>query len=174
MQTGATRLTSTSSGRGHSVVVKQTSMEGARRVEYPAWMKTGPAMVRFGRSCCKARDIELWLREYSGSSSGPGPWWRLLGLEKVDSWVTPTTSRSTHGREVHRARLGNAQGRLPRPPWPCRVPLHADVSQARRRTFEWDDRQRSTTWPRPRRKEPGWTLVTCASPVGWRRRDRKP
>ncbi|MBM3890938.1 MAG: hypothetical protein FJ388_17645, partial [Verrucomicrobia bacterium] len=63
----------------------------AKRKDIPAWMKAGPAMVRFGREwLANPERIEKWLADYWKKHFPDAPlitaYW---GWEKVGNWVTP-------------------------------------------------------------------------------------
>lgn len=117
----------------------------AQRADVPAWMKTGPAMVRFGRDwLAEPARIERWLTNYWQKQFPSAPlitaYW---GWEKIASWVTPDyfpvfPSDDQFTALVARTRPLGAHAF----PWPSGYHWSLTYNKRPDGTFAWDDRQR--------------------------------
>jgi hypothetical protein len=125
----------------------------AERRDVPDWLKSGPAMVRFGRQwLADSPTIEKWLTEYWHRFFPDGPplicaYW---GWEKVDSWVTPdyfpvfpSDEEFTRIAQVNRRFNGHVF------PWPSGYHYTRTYRARENGTFEWDDRERFDRVARP-------------------------
>ena len=118
----------------------------AARDDLPAWLKAGPAMVRFGRNwLAEPGSIEAWLNEY---------WKRRFpadvplimaywGWEKVDTWITPDyfpafPSDDEFRRLVEVGRRVNGHTFL----WPSGYHYTLTYKKLPTGEFQWDDRER--------------------------------
>lgn len=118
----------------------------AQRSDIPAWLKTGPAMVRFGRNWLANPDgIREWLREYwlkRFPSNTPliVAYW---GWEKVESWVTPDYFPVFPSDEAFTA-LAKETRRLGCHTflWPSGYHYTLTYGAKGDGTFQWDDRER--------------------------------
>lgn len=120
----------------------------AERDDLPAWLKQGPAMVRFGRDwLSRPERIESWLRNYWRPEFASRDALPLIiaywGWEKHGDWVTPDyfpvfPSDEQFARLVRLGREMNGHAFL----WPSGY--HYTVSYQKRAdgSFEWDDRAR--------------------------------
>jgi len=115
-----------------------------KRQDVPAWMKDGPAMVRFPREwLAEPSRIDRWLTDYWKKSFPGAPlitaYW---GWEKIGSWVAPDyfplfPSDEQFTSLVARARTLGCHA-FPWPSgyhWTLMYQKHADGS------FQWDGRQ---------------------------------
>jgi len=118
----------------------------AERPDVPAWMKSGPAMVRFNRAwLADPPRIETWLEQYwrkSFPSAVPliTAYW---GWEKVDTWVTPDyfpvfPSDEAFAQLVNRTRALGCHAFT----WPSGYHYTLTYKARDDGTFEWDDRER--------------------------------
>ncbi|MGQ9731119.1 MAG: DUF6259 domain-containing protein [Candidatus Zipacnadales bacterium] len=118
----------------------------AEREDLPAWLKRGPAMVRFTRDwLAEPERIERWLKEYWLKRFPQGTplivaYW---GWEKVASWVTPDYFPVFPSDEQFRelARMNRELGGhvfL----WPSGYHYTLSYNAREDGTFEWDDRER--------------------------------
>ena len=116
-----------------------------QRADLPAWLKEGPAMVRFGRNwLADPSRIERWLTEYWKKRFPETPlitaYW---GWEKHASWVTPDyfpvfPSDEQFTQLVARSRKLGCHAF----PWPSGYHWTLTYQKREDGTFEWDDRQR--------------------------------
>lgn len=116
-----------------------------KRADVPAWMKAGPAMVRFSREwLAQPAIIEKWLTEYWKKEFPNAPlvvaFW---GWEKVWGWVTPdyfpvfpSDQQFTNLVQRVRALGGHAF------PWPSGYHWTLTFRKRADGSFEWDDRKR--------------------------------
>jgi hypothetical protein len=116
-----------------------------KRTDIPAWMKDGPAMVRFSREwLAEPVRIERWLAEYWQKYFPNAPLiMAFWGWEKVGSWVTPDyfpvfPSDEQFTQLVARARAAGAHAF----PWPSGYHWTLTYQKQSDGTFKWDDRQR--------------------------------
>ena len=117
----------------------------AQRQDVPAWLKEGPAMVRFPRHwLAQPEQIEQWLTQYWLKQFPKAPlitaFW---GWEKVGSWVTPDyfplyPSDAQFTNLVARLRTIDAHAF----PWPSGYHWSLTYETNRNGTFQWDDRAR--------------------------------
>ncbi len=117
----------------------------AQRADIPAWMKAGPAMVRFGREwLAEPARIERWLAEYWRKKFPAAPlitaYW---GWEKIGSWVTPDyfpvyPNDAQFTQLVARSRALGCHAF----PWPSGYHWTLTYDKRADGTFKWDDRQR--------------------------------
>jgi len=118
----------------------------AERKDIPAWMKAGPAMVRFNRGWLAAPErIEQWLARYWGRYFADRrplitAYW---GWEKVQTWVTPdyfpvypSDEQFARLQKLARARNGHAFF------WPSGYHYTLTYRKRDDGSFEWDDRAR--------------------------------
>ena len=124
----------------------------AQRADLPAWLKDGPAMVRFGREwLADPARIERWLNEYWLAYFPKMPlitaYW---GWEKRGSWVTPdyfplypTDEQFT--RLVAESRKADCHAF----PWPSGYHWTLTYNKRPDGGFEWDDRARFDEVARP-------------------------
>ncbi len=144
----------------------------AERSDLPAWLKSGAAMVRFGRGWLANPDlVDEWLKTY----------WRrhfpadvpliiaYWGWEKVDTWVTPDYFPAFPSDEqftalTARTRKLGGHTFL----WPSGY--HYTITYKRRAdgTFEWDDRARFDATARPHAVQ-GRDGKLLLRPCGWLR-----
>lgn len=123
-----------------------------KRSDLPAWLKEGPAMVRFSRSwLADPSRIERWLTEYWKKRFVEAPlitaYW---GWEKHGSWVTPdyfplfpSDEQFTHLVAFAR-KLGCHAF-----PWPSGYHWTLTYDKRADGSFEWDDRKRFEEIGRP-------------------------
>ena len=121
------------------------AMPFAQRTDLPAWLKDGPAMVRFGRDwLADPARIERWLAEYWKKSFPEMPlitaYW---GWEKHGSWVTPDyfplfPSDEQFTRLVADTRKLGCHAF----PWPSGYHWTQTYDKRTDGRFEWDDRAR--------------------------------
>ena len=118
----------------------------AQRDDVPDWLKSGPAMVRFGRSWLGQPElIRRWLTEYWAKHFPDPPhlitaYW---GWEKVASWVTPDYFPVYPSDEEFSGLVAaNRQLDCHAFPWPSGY--HYTVTYGKREdgSFTWDDRER--------------------------------
>ncbi|NLF70986.1 MAG: hypothetical protein GX575_18285 [Candidatus Anammoximicrobium sp.] len=118
----------------------------AARDDLPAWLKTSPAMVRFGRNwLAEPGSIEAWLngywkRRFPGDVPLIIAYW---GWEKVDTWITPDyfpafPSDDEFRRLVEIGRQLNGHTFL----WPSGYHYTLTYRKLPTGEFEWDDRER--------------------------------
>lgn len=118
----------------------------AEREDLPAWLKAGPAMVRFYRNwLADPALIETWLKSYWRGNSPTGTpliiaYW---GWEKVDTWVTPDYFPVYPSDEKFQelARLGRSLGGHTFL-WPSGYHYTVTYKKQPDGTFAWDDRAR--------------------------------
>ncbi|MEI7730055.1 MAG: DUF6259 domain-containing protein [Verrucomicrobiota bacterium] len=120
----------------------------AQRQDIPAWMKAGPAIVRFGREWLAEPDrIERWLSNYWQKQFPQAPlimaYW---GWEKIGTWVTPDyfpvfPSDEQFTKLVERSRAFGAHAF----PWPSGYHWTLTYRKNADGGFEWDDRKRFDT-----------------------------
>jgi hypothetical protein len=117
----------------------------ALRDDLPAWLKDGPAMVRFGREwLADPARIERWLTEYWLKNFPATPlitaYW---GWEKRGSWVTPDyfplfPSDEQFTQLVAKTRKLGCHAF----PWPSGYHWTLTYNKCPDGSFEWDDRAR--------------------------------
>jgi hypothetical protein len=117
----------------------------AQRGDLPAWLKDGPAMVRFGRDwLADPSRIERWLTEYWKKQFPEMPlitaYW---GWEKRGSWVTPDyfplfPSDEQFTQLVAKTRKLGCHAF----PWPSGYHWTLTYNKRPDGSFEWDDRAR--------------------------------
>lgn len=125
----------------------------ADRKGLPAWMKSGPAMVRFNRGWLASPErIEKWLGQYWGKYFPGKPplvmaYW---GWEKVGTWITPdyfpvfpSDDQFAKLQQFSRARNGHAFF------WPSGYHYTLTYGKQPDGSFQWDDRQRFDQVARP-------------------------
>ena len=125
----------------------------AQRRDIPAWMKAGPAMVRFNRAWLASPErLRKWLDEYWGKYfPGQRPliiaYW---GWEKVQTWITPdyfpvfpSDEQFARLQQFGRARNGHAFF------WPSGYHYTLTYNRKPDGSFQWDDRQRFDQIARP-------------------------
>jgi hypothetical protein len=115
-----------------------------QRADIPAWMKAGPAMVRFGRDwLAEPARIDRWLAEYWQKRFPVAPlivaFW---GWEKIGSWVTPDyfpvyPSDEQFTQLVARVRAAGGHAF----PWPSGYHWTLTYQKRADGSFEWDDRK---------------------------------
>lgn len=118
-----------------------------QRDDLPAWIKQGPAMVRFGREwLAHPERIEAWLRD-SWKPEFHAPRVPLIiaywGWEKHGSWVTPDyypvfPSDEQFARLAALGRSLNGHAFL----WPSGYHYTLMYDKRADGSFEWDDRER--------------------------------
>ncbi len=141
----------------------------AARDDLPAWLRQGPAMVRFGRDwLSRPESIERWLKNYWRPKFGSDvplivAYW---GWEKLGSWVTPDYFPVYPSDEVFRrlTRLGremNGHAFL----WPSGYHYTLTYMKRPDGTFAWDDRARFDAQARPHAVcgRDGKTLIAARS-----------
>ncbi|MCX7010787.1 MAG: DUF6259 domain-containing protein, partial [Kiritimatiellaeota bacterium] len=116
-----------------------------KRADIPAWMKEGPAMVRFGRDwLAEPARIERWLAEYWQKKFPAAPLiMAFWGWEKVGNWVTPDyfpifPSDEQFTQLVAHVRAAGAHAF----PWPSGYHWTLTYQKQSDGTFKWDDRKR--------------------------------
>lgn len=120
----------------------------AQRPDIPAWLKDGPAMVRFNRSWLTEPDrIKQWLDQYWAKYFPGRPplilaYW---GWEKVDTWITPdyfpvfpSDEQFAALQEFSRPRQAHAFF------WPSGYHYTLTYNKRADGSFAWDDRERFT------------------------------
>ena len=121
----------------------------AAREDLPAWLKNGPAMVRFHRNwLAEPGSIEAWLNEY-WKRHFPGDVPLIIaywGWEKVDTWITPDyfpvfPSDDEFRRLVAVGRQANGHTFL----WPSGYHYTVTYKKLPNGEFQWDDRRRFDT-----------------------------
>jgi len=120
----------------------------ADRDDLPAWLRQGPAMVRFNRDAlAKPPQIETWLRDYWKANFPDMPlvvaYW---GWEKVNTWITPDyfpcyPSDDEFRRLVAVGRSLGAHAFL----WPSGYHYTLSFDKRPDGSFTWDDRARFDT-----------------------------
>ncbi len=123
-----------------------------KRRDIPAWMKSGPAMVRFGREwLAQPARIEKWLGDYWKKEFLDAPlitaYW---GWEKVENWVTPDYFPAFPSDEqftnlVARTRALGCHAF----PWPSGYHWTLMYRKQDDGSFYWDDRKRFDEVARP-------------------------
>jgi len=123
-----------------------------KRRDIPAWMKSGPAMVRFGREwLAEPARIEKWLADYWKKNFPDAPlitaYW---GWEKVGNWVTPDyfpvfPSDEQFTNLVARSRALGCHAF----PWPSGYHWTLMYRKQDDGSFYWDDRKRFDEVARP-------------------------
>ncbi|MBI5683731.1 MAG: carbohydrate binding domain-containing protein [Verrucomicrobia bacterium] len=123
-----------------------------KRRDIPAWMKSGPAMVRFGREwLAQPERIEKWLTDYWKKEFSEAPlvtaYW---GWEKIWSWVTPDyfpvfPSDEQFTNLVARTRALGCHAF----PWPSGYHWTLMYRKQDDGGFYWDDRKRFDEVARP-------------------------
>lgn len=123
-----------------------------RRTDLPAWLKQGPAMVRFGRDwLADPTRIDRWMAEfYHKQFPGVPLIAAFWGWEKHGSWVTPDYFPVFPGDEefkqlVARLRAHGAHAF----PWPSGYHWTLTYRKQTDGRFEWDDRSRFAAIARP-------------------------
>jgi hypothetical protein len=116
-----------------------------KRRDIPAWMKSGPAMVRFGREwLAEPTRIEKWMADYWKKEFPGAPlitaYW---GWEKVGNWVTPDyfplfPSDEQFTNLVARTRALGCHAF----PWPSGYHWTLMYREQDDGGFYWDDRKR--------------------------------
>lgn len=116
-----------------------------KRKDIPAWMKAGPAMVRFNRQwLAEPARIEAWLTDYWKKRFPEAPlitaYW---GWEKIASWVTPDyfpvfPSDEQFRKLVARSRAMGCHAF----PWPSGYHWTLMFQKNADGGFQWDDRKR--------------------------------
>jgi hypothetical protein len=124
----------------------------AQRADLPAWLKDGPAMVRFGRDwLADPERIERWLTAYWKKQFPAAPlitaYW---GWEKRGSWVTPDyfpvyPSDEAFTNLVAKTRELGCHAF----PWPSGYHWTLTYNKRPDGSFEWDDRARFDAVARP-------------------------
>jgi hypothetical protein len=125
----------------------------AQRDDLPAWLKSGPAMVRFGRGwLAQSDDIETWLQKY-WKQSFPADTPLIVaywGWEKVDTWITPdyfpvypSDEQFRHLAQVARELGGHTFV------WPSGYHYTVTYQKLASGEFKWDDRSRFDSTARP-------------------------
>lgn len=125
----------------------------AERDDLPAWLKQGPAMVRFTRAwLAQPKMIESWLREYWSKEMGaPSPlitaYW---GWEHAGKWVGPQyfpayPSDETFGHLVQLGRNLGAHTFL----WPSGYNYSLSYGKRLDGSFLWDRREELDSIARP-------------------------
>lgn len=124
----------------------------AQRADVPAWMKSGPAMVRFSREWLSQPALirrwldEYWKKEFAGVPLIVAFW----GWEKAGSWVTPDyfpvypSDEQFAGLVRHLRTLGGHAF-----PWPSGYHWTLTFRKKEDGSFEWDDRARFDSAGRP-------------------------
>ncbi len=123
-----------------------------RRNDLPAWLREGPAMVRFGRDwLADPARIERWMDEfYRKQFPGVPLITAFWGWEKHANWVTPDyfpvfPSDEEFTQLVTRLRNKGAHAF----PWPSGYHWTLTYRKQGDDRFEWDDRTRFASIARP-------------------------
>ncbi len=116
-----------------------------KRADIPAWMKEGPAFVRFGHDwLAEPARIERWVTEYWQKKFPAAPlitaYW---GWEKIGNWVTPDyfpvfPSDEQFTQLVARTRSMGCHAF----PWPSGYHWTLTYDKQSDGSFKWDDRKR--------------------------------
>lgn len=125
----------------------------ADRQDLPAWLRQGPAMVRFHRQwLSEPETVERWLTDYWRAEFGTQipliiAYW---GWEKVDSWITPEyfpvyPSDEQFRRLTQLGRQMNGHTFL----WPSGYHYTVTFNKRPDGTFAWDDRERFERTAKP-------------------------
>ena len=125
----------------------------AARDDLPAWLRNGPAMVRFGRQwLAQPETIERWFTDFWKPNFGTDvplviAYW---GWEKVSTWITPDYFPVYPSDEQFRrlAQLGrqvNGHAFL----WPSGYHYTLTYDKQPDGSFVWDDRARFDATARP-------------------------
>ena len=123
------------------------------RQDLPAWLRQGPAMVRFHRNwLSQPETVERWLTDYWRSEFGTNipliiAYW---GWEKIATWVTPEYFPVYPSDEQFRrlAQFGRELGGHTFL-WPSGYHYTLTYEKQPDGSFLWDDRQRFETIARP-------------------------
>jgi hypothetical protein len=123
-----------------------------KRRDIPAWMKSGPAMVRFGREwLAQPERIGKWLADYWKKEFPEAPlitaYW---GWEKVGNWVTPDYFPifPSDGQFTNLMARSRALG-CHAFPWPSGYHWTLMYRKQDDGSFYWDDRKRFDEVARP-------------------------
>ena len=115
-----------------------------RRTDIPAWMKDGPAMVRFSREwLAEPARIERWMAEYWQKKFPAAPLiMAFWGWEKIGNWVTPDyfplyPNDAQFTQLVAHVRAAGAHAF----PWPSGYHWTLTYQKRSDGSFEWDDRK---------------------------------
>ncbi len=125
----------------------------ADRDDLPAWLKEGPAMVRFSRSWLAEPElIEQWLKTY-WRKNFPAETPLVIaywGWEKVDTWITPDYFPVFPSDEVFQqlTQLGKSVGGHAFL-WPSGYHYTLTHRKQPDGSFFWDDRERFDATARP-------------------------
>ncbi|MBI5832979.1 MAG: hypothetical protein HZB16_11840 [Armatimonadetes bacterium] len=124
----------------------------AQRTDLPAWIRSGPAMVRFNRDwLARPDDTKAWLRDYYQRFFPGVPlcvaYW---GWEKVDTWITPDyfpcfPDDATFADLTRFVRGMGGHEML----WPSGYHYTLTYNKQPDGTFAWDDRARFDAGIRP-------------------------
>jgi hypothetical protein len=116
-----------------------------RRTDLPAWIKQGPAMVRFGRDwLAEPARIERWMAEFWQKKFPAVPLiMAFWGWEKIGNWVMPDyfpvfPNDAEFTQLVARMRAAGAHAF----PWPSGYHWTLTYRKRADGSFEWDDRTR--------------------------------
>jgi len=115
----------------------------AQRKDLPAWLKDGPAMVRFGRKWLAEPElIERWLTQYWQKSFPQAPlitaYW---GWEKRGNWITPDYFPLYPSDEQFTALVAKTRKMGCHAfPWPSGYHWTLTYNKKPDGSFEWDDR----------------------------------
>lgn len=124
-----------------------------QRADLPAWLKEGPAMVRFSRDWLRTPEsVETWLKTYWKNNFPQGTplviaYW---GWEKVETWITPDYFPVYPSDEAfrHLAEVGRTLGGHTFL-WPSGYHYTLTFDKRPDGTFAWDDRKRFDAEARP-------------------------
>ncbi len=118
----------------------------ARREDIPDWLKSGPAMVRFGRGWLATPELirrwfsDYWQKHFSADIPLIVAYW---GWEKVASWVTPDYFPVFPSDEEFMALAKmNRESGAHVFPWPSGHRYTLTFNAHEDGSFEWDDRER--------------------------------
>jgi hypothetical protein len=116
-----------------------------KRRDIPAWMKAGPAMVRFNRQwLAEPSRIEAWFAEYWKKRFPDAPlitaYW---GWEKIGNWVTPDYFPLFPSDEQFTRLAGGLRASGSHAfPWPSGYHWTLMFQKNADGSFQWDDRKR--------------------------------
>lgn len=130
-------------------IYKQWALEQAwcrtpyrERKDIPAWMLSGPAMIRFSRNWLGHPErVEAWLNDYWKVHFPDTPLIvALWGWEKVAGWISPEyfppyPSEEGFARVVTAIKAAGGHAF----PWPSGYYWNVEFNEAKDGTFEWDD-----------------------------------